>query len=246
MFIPFRYFINLQKATVGLVMLAAMVYWENYSLSCWVYLSLHGMYGVCWLFKDQVMPDPSFNELVSLSSFFTIFGCVLIPYSLIPVAVASRWAEDAQEISAERCFVAVTMFITGLVLMMIADAQKYFVLKVKKGLITDGMMKYSRNPNYVGEILLYCAFNVVARIPAVWYFYFCFDFSIVFVHRMLWKDYMLSRKDGWEEYRQQSWILLPKIYSNAIISVVIYALIAAGSVWTYNNGGIVETINLLK
>ena len=62
-------------------------------------------------------------------------------------------------------------------------------------------MKYTRNPNYVGEMMLYAAFNIVARIQAVWLFYFCFDFSIVFVHRMLWKDYMLSRKDGWEQYR---------------------------------------------
>ena len=103
-------------------MLSAMVYWNNYSTSCWVYLALHGMYGLCWLFKDQVMPDPSFNELVSLSAALTVFGCVLGPYTLIPIAVASRWAEDAQEISAERIFVAVTMFVCGVVLMMVADA----------------------------------------------------------------------------------------------------------------------------
>ena len=29
--------------------------------------------------------------------------------------------------------------------------QKYFVLRAKKGLITDGLFSRSRNPNYLGE-----------------------------------------------------------------------------------------------
>jgi steroid 5-alpha reductase family enzyme len=89
----------------------------------------------------------------------------------------------------------------GCGIMMLADAQKYFVLQNKRGLISDGMMKYTRNPNYLGEIILYCSFNVIAQIPQVWYYFFCFDFSIVFMSRMLWKDYMLSRKQGWVEYK---------------------------------------------
>jgi protein-S-isoprenylcysteine O-methyltransferase Ste14 len=190
--IPFRYAINFQKALVGLLMLAAMKYYSNYSLTCWVYLGLHGTYGLCWLFKDLVFPDPSFGNLISLSSVVVIYIAVLGPYMLIPIAVASGYGP--QEISGERCFVAVGLFTVGLMIMMVSDAQKYYVLKQKRGLITDGMMKYTRNPNYLGEIMLYCSFNVVARIPAVWYFFFCFDFPIVFMQRMLWKDYMLSRK----------------------------------------------------
>ena len=42
------------------------------------------------------------------------------------------------------------------------DAQKYFVLREKKGLITHGFNALSRNTNYLGEIMIYASFNVIA------------------------------------------------------------------------------------
>ena len=35
-----------------------MCYFDNFSLGAWVYLSLHGSYGLLWLAKDFVFPDP--------------------------------------------------------------------------------------------------------------------------------------------------------------------------------------------
>ena len=43
----------------------------------------------------------------------------------------------------------------GVVVMLLSDSQKYYTLKYKKGLISDGMMKYTRNPNYLGEVMIY-------------------------------------------------------------------------------------------
>ena len=40
----------------------------------------------------------------------------------------------------------------------VADAQKYFTLRLKRGLITDGMYRYIRHPNYLGEMMLYGSF----------------------------------------------------------------------------------------
>jgi protein-S-isoprenylcysteine O-methyltransferase Ste14 len=47
--------------------------------------------------------------------------------------------------------------------MLLSDSQKYYTLKYKKGLISDGMMKYTRNPNYLGEIMLYGAFVILVN-----------------------------------------------------------------------------------
>jgi steroid 5-alpha reductase family enzyme len=53
------------------------------------------------------------------------------------------------------------MYNFGLVLMMGADGQKYFTLRIKKGLLNDGFMKWSRNPNYVGEMMIYGSFALL-------------------------------------------------------------------------------------
>jgi steroid 5-alpha reductase family enzyme len=37
--------------------------------------------------------------------------------------------------------------------MIAADAQKYFTLRVQRGLITSGMFRYIRHPNYLGEMM---------------------------------------------------------------------------------------------
>ena len=50
-----------------------------------------------------------------------------------------------------------------------ADVQKYFVLRAKRGLITDGLFSRSRNPNYLGEMFIYGSFaGNAAQSSTVW------------------------------------------------------------------------------
>jgi protein-S-isoprenylcysteine O-methyltransferase Ste14 len=51
-------------------------------------------------------------------------------------------------------------YVFGVVLMMVSDCQKYYILKIKPGLISNGMFARVRNPNYLGEILLYLSFSM--------------------------------------------------------------------------------------
>lgn len=53
------------------------------------------------------------------------------------------------------------MHVYGCMLTMLTDVQKYLVLKERRGLITHGMMGWSRNLNYLGEIMLYASFGVM-------------------------------------------------------------------------------------
>jgi steroid 5-alpha reductase family enzyme len=41
---------------------------------------------------------------------------------------------------------------------MARSFQKYFVLRARKGLITDGLFMLCRNPNYLGEMMIYGSF----------------------------------------------------------------------------------------
>jgi len=56
-------------------------------------------------------------------------------------------------------FACIMLYIFGLMLMMLTDVQKYLVLREKRGLITHCMHAWSRNMNYVGEMMLYASFG---------------------------------------------------------------------------------------
>jgi hypothetical protein len=50
--------------------------------------------------------------------------------------------------------------------------------------------------NYVGEIMLYAAIGLLVQRWETWLIY-SYMWGVVFVIRMLVKDYSLSRKEGW-------------------------------------------------
>jgi steroid 5-alpha reductase family enzyme len=54
------------------------------------------------------------------------------------------------------------MYVLGVCMMVASDAQKYYTLKYKKGLINEGMFYATRNPNYLGEMLLYGTHHIVS------------------------------------------------------------------------------------
>ena len=69
----------------------------------------------------------------------------------------------------------------------------------RKGLIAEGMCSWTRNPNYLGEMMLYGAFVLLvndtvsyASVIQVW--------VLIFSLRMYLKERSLRNKEGWEEY----------------------------------------------
>ena len=165
-----------------------MIYFDNYSHGAFLYTALHGTYGIFWYFKDLVFPDPSFRRLCTLSSWLMPFPIALIPYSLPGYWMMSRSEGAIQFPSAERTFVAVLLFVYGIVLVMLTDAQKYLLLKERKGLITHGMNGWSRNMNYFGEMMLYASFGVLVTRWEVALIY-SYMWGVVFYLKMAIKDY---------------------------------------------------------
>ena len=99
----------------------------------------------------------------------------------------------------------------GSVIMIAADAQKYFTLQIQRGLITDGMHRYVRHPNYLGEILIYASFALM-----VWHWLpvlvLVWVWVGLFAVNMIKKEVSLSRYPGWKEYKKRSKWLLPGIF----------------------------------
>ena len=164
-FIPFRYGVNLAKGGMPFFIFSLMVYYDNFSTAAWIYFCLHGSYGVFWVFRDLVFPDPGFTRKTTFISMLVPWPIALLPYLIPTYQIMTRQAP--QEPSIERIVVCFWLYTFGIMFMVLTDGQKYLVLREraqgKGGLITHCMVGWSRNMNYLGEMMLYASFGVLCQ-----------------------------------------------------------------------------------
>jgi len=204
-----KHFINLHKATTFIFVLGLMLVYQNFTLGPWVYLSLHGTYGILWLLKDAIYPDRQWEQEMQLPMGMVMF-CILGLYWVAPFILISSHFEPPLPLVAA----AIITNIFGIFLHYSSDAQKYYTLKYKSGLITEGFFARCRNTNYLGEILIYLAFAMLAMhwLP----FLILGGFAAgIFVPNMRKKDSSLSRYPEFEAYKARSGLLFPKLFGQA-------------------------------
>jgi len=195
--------INLHKIITLFIVAGMMVYFDNFSTAAWVYLGLHGIYGYCWLVKDFGFRDGSFNTRVTYGGALMVYLLLVAWYWLFPYLFLSRHLDPSGPV----LFTAIAMHTLGITWMIAADCQKHFSLKYRRGLITEGVFTYTRNPNFLGEILIYASYALLA---SHWIAYAVFAYAVViFYSRMLVKDASISRYPEWESYENQSSRLIP-------------------------------------
>ncbi|MEM9385538.1 MAG: DUF1295 domain-containing protein [Pseudomonadota bacterium] len=202
--------INLQKGGTVPFTLALMAWFENYSIAAWTYAGMHGSYGVIWLLKDRYLPDPAWERRVSVGGSVMMLLTVLGPYWLAPYLLISGALGDAgAHPPAARLGTAVFVYAIGVVLMMGADAQKYFTLRHRAGLITDGFFTHVRHPNYLGEMLLYASFALVVGHWLPW-LVLAWVWGVLFATNIAYKEAHMARHPGWAAYRARTGLLLPR------------------------------------
>ena len=201
-----KHIINLHKGLTSILVLGLMVAYNNFTVATFIYLALHGGYGILWLLKDRYYPDKQWEQEVPVATgIFTFFAIGL--YWLAPFILISSGSEPSPVVIA----LAVLINLFGIFLHYGSDAQKYYTLKYKTGLITEGFFTHSRNPNYLGEIFIYLSFAILAQhwIPFLVLGGF---YAGIFVPNMLKKDKSLSRYPEFEAYKARSGLLLPKLF----------------------------------
>ncbi|MGK7922530.1 MAG: DUF1295 domain-containing protein [Trichodesmium sp.] len=201
-----KYPINLHKATTFIFILALMIAYQNFSLGAWVYLALHGTYGILWLLKDRIYPDKQWEQEISLGLGIITFFFISL-YWVAPFILISSGTEPPIPLVAA----AISLNIFGVFLHYSSDAQKYYTLKYQPGLITEGFFARCRNTNYLGEILIYLAFTMLAQhwLP---YLIQAVFVALVFIPNMLKKDKSLSRYSEFTEYKANSWLIIPQLW----------------------------------
>lgn len=210
--LKFNWVINFQKGMTAFWVLGLMAYYQNFTPQAWVYLALHGSYGLIWLLKDRIFPDGRWQTRITFGGALMAILAVLGPYWVAPYLLISPILGEAHH-GADWPMLATAIFCyaLGLTLMLTADAQKYFTLKHKPGLITTGMFTRIRHPNYTGEMMIYGAFATVAWhwvpwaiLAWVWLGYFSVNIAMM--------ERSLSRHPNWIPYKRHSQYLIPYIF----------------------------------
>lgn len=196
--------INLQKLITVSVIYAMMHWYDNFSLGAWVYLGLHGVYGYTWLIKDLAFPNHAFQQRMTIGALVVLYGGLNLLYWSLPWLFISRHVEPGGAL----LFAAIFMHTLGVAWMAAGDLQKNCVLRYQPGLITNGVFAYTRNPNYLGEVMIYASYALLA---AHWFGWLviALQFFCLFLPRMLTKDASISRHPGWVDYQRQSGLIVP-------------------------------------
>ena len=203
--------INFQKAGTFPLLGFLAWYYHNTSLAAWIYIAMHGSYGLVWLLKDMAFPDASWrvkvtvgggiNAFLSVLGWYWVFGWLLISRPSPPAYPLPDWAWFCLSIS---------LCVLGCVIMIAADAQKFFTLRLSHGLITDGLYRYIRHPNYLGEMMIYGSFALM-----VWHWLplvvLTWVWLGIFAVNMIMKEVSMSRYPDWAGYKDHTWWLVPYI-----------------------------------
>ena len=203
-----KHFIDIHKGLTAPVVFGLIWYfnqWEN--TTAWIYLALHGSYGIMWVFKSNIFPDKTWEAKCSIWYGLYIWGGLTL-YWISPLIIMSHAVDNIPAFLS----LCVAIFSIGVFFHYAADMQKHAHIKLKPGeLITDGLMTRCRNTNYFGELLIYLSFALLSRhwIPIAVLMLFMI---IIWFPNMRRKDKSLSRYVEYEEYKKRTSLLLPFLW----------------------------------
>jgi protein-S-isoprenylcysteine O-methyltransferase Ste14 len=222
-----RQALNLHKLAVAPIYLV-IIYWNNQTLQTiptnlrLVFL-LHTIYGMLWVIKDIHFPDYSWQSEATLGSVVNMFF-VLSAIYYSPVYCQYIECPDIGNALFKNnevlCQIAgIFFYVFGIFFHFVADAQKFFILKYRqpRSLITNGLFKYTRNPNYFGEVLIYVGYAFLSGIPFT-IVLFMIVWVSVFLPNIACKDERLSRHKGFDDYIKKTGLLIPS-FSNMVVDL---------------------------
>lgn len=186
----------------------AIFVWGTRLTANWAY-TFHGLEHQDWRYtmlkQTTGKAYPLVNFLgIHLVPTLIVYGCTL------PAVFTLVYAPSFNAGSA----VFFALSIAAVVLQGTADCQMHAFRKRREGrFIRDGVWKYSRHPNYLGEILMWwgIALAFVCIMPERWYLIagaFANTLLFLFISIPL-ADKHQSRKEGFAEYKSATRMLLP-------------------------------------
>lgn len=193
---------------LGVLYLVVVSFWALRLTANWAY-TFGGLTHQDWRYTMLREKTGVFYPIINLVGIhlvptLVVWGCVL------PAVYAIK---EGLELNVF-CVVFLLVSVLAAVLQGTADYQMHkFRRNRSTPFIRTGLWKYSRHPNYLGEILMWwgVALAAIAAVPSAWYLTagaLANTMLFLFVSIPL-ADGRQARKEGFEEYKAQTRMLLP-------------------------------------
>ena len=197
-----------ELTALGILLLAVVFFWAIRLTANWAYTFAnlcHQDWRYTMLHEKTGVFYPVINFVgIHMVPTLVVYGCVL------PAVYALQQGLEAN-VGSVLCLV---LSLGAAVLQGISDIQMHRFRRHRDSLfIRKGLWKYSRHPNYLGEILMWwgVGLSVVCAAPEVWYLAAgAFANTVLFFAVSIpMADGRQSRKEGFAAYKKQTRMLLP-------------------------------------
>jgi steroid 5-alpha reductase family enzyme len=193
---------------MGILLLTVICLWGLRLTANWAY-TFHGLTHQDWRYTMLKQTTGKWYPFVNF------FGIHLVPtlvvYLVTMPAVTVIMLAPAFNV---RAILYVFVSVLAFTMQGIADVQMHKFRKEKKGtFIRDGLWKYSRHPNYLGEILMWwgVALASICVLPKMWWMITgAIANTLLFLGISIpMADKRQSKKDGFPAYKEQTRMLFP-------------------------------------
>ena len=202
--------INVAKSLTVLCLIALALVYGIRDARQVIYLCLHVSYCLWWLLEQWLFParrQQIFTEKVGLSTFAFVLLFVGVFYAL-PGYFAFT---NDRPVTYLTIAIALPMYIFGSLINTGADVQKMAAKNMGAGLVKDGIWRSIRHINYLGDLLRYASFSVIAG--SLWAFLLPGVIALLYLQRINEKEEAMAAKyPEFATYRQNSTRLLPWIW----------------------------------
>lgn len=200
--------IGKELTVLGVMLIAVVSYWAIRLTANWAY-TFDNLNHQDWRYTMLKEKTGIFYPIINFVGIhmvptLVVYGCVL------PAAYAVIKGIDTTLGSV----IALSVSLAAATMQGVADYEMHKFRKNRTGsFIRVGLWKYSRHPNYLGEILMWygVAFSVILADPDMWYLAIgaVANTLLFFTVSIPMADGRQSRKGGFAEYKEETRMLLP-------------------------------------
>ena len=204
------YYINFTKAygLESFILMFSVMFWSCRLTFNWM-RSWPGMHKEDWRYVDMRKYSGRFFELSNFSGIH-LFPTLIVFICCIPMkdAILKESLDLSFILGFVICFI-------GVVYEIISDQQLHNFKKNNTGIINSGLWKYSRHPNYYGEILFWWGIYIYGITIENYYIYILFPLlmTAMFVYVSIpWiENKILRTRKEYKEYQSKVSVLFPEL-----------------------------------